>query len=225
MIMSTPDETKEGTAPTPNELELVAMIMSSLPVPPLPMHASKNVPEEITRGDTVCNSHDFMGMLLLKAMAKNDREGNKSRLAIQERINKTLFDDIDAIALDPTRVDPESAVYDAFTRFTAANLDAFITQIYKDDDDDDDGENSNNKRPLVEFAPMSVVMREDPVHVATCHHSAAQDILFGGIEGRDRQPAREFAECQYGALLMRQYARIRAARVQVAVQSVDVPLV
>eukprot|EP00961_Rhodomonas_salina_P090215 1213484-Rhodomonas_salina.1 len=64
----------------------------------------------------------------------------------------------------------------------------------------------------VRFLPVSAIQREDRIHIAACHHAAAQDILFGVLKSdhgsQEKRSAEQYSEYPYASLLMRQYARI-----------------
>lgn len=84
----------------PNSMELVSMVVSSLPVGPLPIIAGQEIADEITfvSGEhKVANSHDLMGMLLLTAFQQNDPAKNQERCENQKRIMNAFFDEIDQI--------------------------------------------------------------------------------------------------------------------------------
>ena len=59
---------------SPPTMELIAMALSSMPVPPLPVIVGKEVADEITcvlGTQHVANSHDLLAMLLATAMERN----------------------------------------------------------------------------------------------------------------------------------------------------------
>lgn len=106
-------------------MEIVAMVLSSLPVPPLPMIAGKEMPDEITylTGDqVVCNSHDLMGMLLLTAMQRGQQKENEERSQIQKQITSELFEEIAKI--DDRDSNSENHIYTLFCNFTRKNIKA-----------------------------------------------------------------------------------------------------
>eukprot|EP00961_Rhodomonas_salina_P201755 2721535-Rhodomonas_salina.1 len=64
----------------------------------------------------------------------------------------------------------------------------------------------------IRFMPLESVTREDRLHVATCHHAGAQDIIFGSLksdgDGQSKRTAEEFSDYPYASLVMRQFARM-----------------
>eukprot|EP00961_Rhodomonas_salina_P299814 3939228-Rhodomonas_salina.4 len=179
-------------------MEMVAMVMASLPVPPMPMIVGKEVPDEITvmSGDyTICNSHDLMGMLLLTAMSRDQKKENEIRSNAQKECMQALFDDIKSIgATETTTCEIQERVYDAFCKFTRGNISALSSSTD------------------VRFAPLASIQREDRIHIATCHHCAAQDIIYGLLKTDsecEQRCAEAFSEHSYVSLMMRQYARMQ----------------
>eukprot|EP00961_Rhodomonas_salina_P144163 1940895-Rhodomonas_salina.3 len=84
----------------PPELEMIAMVMASLPVPPMPMVAGQEVKDEITTmsGEhRVANSHDLWAMLLATAMQRNNKTENAMRARAQKEALTQLFLDVQEI--------------------------------------------------------------------------------------------------------------------------------
>eukprot|EP00961_Rhodomonas_salina_P201094 2712605-Rhodomonas_salina.5 len=190
---------------SPPTMELVAMAMSSLPVPPMPIIVGKEVPDEITcvSGEThFANSHDLLAMLLATAMQREDKKELAMHKQEQEKATNELFAKIKEIETKNRENEKQVCskaddVFDAFSCFMRRTIQSFSS--------------SNDVR----FAQVSDVKREDRLHIAACHHAAAQDIIFGclktDIEGV-KHTAEDFAGHEYQALLMRQYYRIVEAQ-------------
>lgn len=175
------------------------MVLSAQPVPPMPVIVGEEVPDEITcmSGEhKVANSHDLWSMLMITAMERKNDEENVRRAEKQKEFVVRLFDDIRALRADTemSSNDREGRVYELFSRFTRQNVSALSSS--------DD----------LRFAPLHSIAREDRIHIAACHHAAAQDILFGGLktdsDQSDRKTAEQFSDHAFTSLMMRQYARL-----------------
>ncbi len=179
---------------------MLSMALSAMPVSPMPMLVGREVPDEITAmsGDhTIANTHDLWAALLLSAMERQDMEDNEKRRDTQQRITEELFSECRKIKAEQTSdVGDKTAekVYEAFGNFTRGSIAALSSKMD------------------VRFAPLDSIVREDKIHVATCHHCCAQDTVFGQLstdEPREtKRTAEEFSEHGYKALMMRQFARI-----------------
>jgi hypothetical protein len=180
------------------------MILSALPVPPMPIIVVQEVPDEITfmSGEhKMASSHDLWAMLLLSAMSRNDQEENKKRALLQKQITENLFQSVRKLEQQKADLSVnvsiwEERVYDVFATFTRENIEAL------------------SKSADLRIPPLCSVEREDRIHIASCHHAAAQDILFGPLQtdaSRDKRTAQMFSENSYSAILMRQWVRIRDA--------------
>eukprot|EP00961_Rhodomonas_salina_P113356 1524997-Rhodomonas_salina.1 len=184
----------------PPVYEMVSMALSAMPVLPMPMVVGKEVPDEITTmsGEhVVANSHDLWAMLLLAAMERGGKEDAKKRVVLQQQCVKELFETVRAIQEEAGGLgvaDEQARVYAAFGDFTRKNIAALSSS------------------QDVRFAPLDSVQREDRVHIATCHHAAAQDIVFGGLQtdaSGGKRTAEEFSASDYAGLIMLQFARVK----------------
>eukprot|EP00961_Rhodomonas_salina_P293156 3933519-Rhodomonas_salina.3 len=190
---------------SPPTMELVAMAMSSLPVPPMPIIVGQEVPDEITcvSGEThFANSHDLLAMLLATAMQREEKQELAMHKVEQEKATDELFARMKEIESQSKGNEKQASrkaedVFDAFSCFMRRTIQALSSS--RD----------------VRFAQVSDVKREDRLHIAACHHAAAQDIIFGclktDIEGV-KHTAEDFSGHEYEALLMRQYYRIVEAQ-------------
>ena len=184
----------------PPSLEVVSMTLSAMPVPPMPVLVGQEVPDEITSMSgkhVIANSHDLWAALLLSAMERQKPDENEKRKEMQKQFTSDLFatcKKINEERVAGTGANIEDRVYEAFGAFTRKNLAALSSSSD------------------VRFAPLDTIGREDKIHVATCHHCRAQDIVFGGIstdaETETKKTAEEFSQFAYPALMMRQFARI-----------------
>ena len=135
-------------------LEQIAMYMTALPCPPLPVTLSS--------GDAT-TSHDLLAGLLVSAMRRNNPKLNKLRQAKQMAITKRLIGELETADKDV------SAAYDACKRFSAEYIFAF--------DDDNRGAN-------IQFLPMEDVEKGSKAHMAACSWHAAQDIQHAAPDKR-----------------------------------------
>ena len=184
----------------PPSIQMLSMALSAMPVSPMPMMVGREVPDEITAmsGDhPIANSHDLWAALLLYAMERQDTGDNEKRREAQQRITEELFSECRKIKAEQTSDAGDKTaekVYDAFSKFTRGSIAALSSSMD------------------VRFAPLDSILREDKIHVATCHHCRAQDIVFGGVstdaENETKKTAEEFSQFAYPALMMRQFARI-----------------
>eukprot|EP00961_Rhodomonas_salina_P127785 1722735-Rhodomonas_salina.1 len=156
------------------------MIMSSMPSPPMPMLAGQEVQDEITVmcGDhKIANAHDLWAMLLITAMERREESENKKRAERQKLATAELFSQLKDIHKQTLgSVAEVDAVYTAFGVFTRSNL----TMLSSSSD--------------VRFLPVSAIQREDRIHIAACHHAAAQDILFGVLKSDHGSQEKRSAE-------------------------------
>lgn len=104
----------------PKQFEIVAMVLSSTPVPPLPLVVGKEIPDEITyvAGEhVICNSHDLLAMLMVSAMQRNDKAENEMRQKTQQTATEKLFQDLDLIDTnDPNCEEKVFALFSTYTR-------------------------------------------------------------------------------------------------------------
>jgi hypothetical protein len=159
-------------------MEQIAMYMTALPCPPLPVALSWNEESIVT------SSHDLLAGLLVSAMRRNNEKLNKPRQAKQMEITERLLNDLEAAKT-------ADAAYDACKRFTAEYIFAF--------DDDNRGTN-------LQFAAMDDVAKGSKVHMAACSWHAAQDIQHAAPE--KRRNAAHFAKMAYCDLMVEHMQRV-----------------
>jgi hypothetical protein len=184
---------------SPALLEQVSLTLAAQPVPPLPIFANEEVPDEITaveKGCTVANSHDLWGAMLLTHVRKQKTKDEVAALREKQAafVNK-LTQDLKCINVSSTGAgSKEQRVYDVFCDFTRSSIGAI-----------------SGKTNLL-FAPFEHVCRGDSLHTAMCHHAGAQDTIFGPLKsdggGQAKRSGAEFQDFEYQSLVMRQYARI-----------------
>jgi len=145
-------------------MEQVAMYMSALPCPPMPLVVRQEIDEE---EDKECykNSHDLIATLLIGTMSQakyNTSEEkmdtlNKQRKEKQIHLTETLLSKLEKSDGNAEKV------YAACQEFTAGYVCAFM-----------------NLEVSVSFMPLDYVMRGDSVHKATCSWHRAQEIILAG---------------------------------------------
>jgi hypothetical protein len=163
-----------------NVYEMVAMYITALPVPPLPVWVRIASSNQTQDGETegYASSHDLLAGLLVAAMVRDRPDLNRKRMARQ----KALLDELDAAL----RGRPASA-FEAYVRFTGQFLLAF-------------GDDAS--APQVRFGGLDDVAQGDKLHSACAHWMASQDILhLTTTQGGERRTAAQFLARSYGELL------------------------
>lgn len=163
----------------PDEMQLVAMILSSMPAPPLPIVCGELLPDEVTTPSgehRVANSHDLLGMLLLNAMVRKDAADDKRRSAAQKEALSELVENMGAL-----KEGDSAGVYECFCSFTRKYVEAFTSKgnLY--------------------FMPLESVRREDRLHISMCHYISAQDIIYGPLPGDAPVPDDDDGALEVGA--------------------------
>jgi hypothetical protein len=119
--------------------ELRAMILLSMPCPPMPMLMSKEVMDEVSFVHTesvACNSHDLLAHLLNKAAAAK-ASGEKlhpKRRVYQQKASNALnkrFDDW-KLANEDDEVPPLEISYGFFAEFTRAYIQGYMQDPTKE---------------------------------------------------------------------------------------------
>ena len=161
-----------------NVYEMVAMYITALPAPPLPVWVRMKRTSSSTEGEEggYTSSHDLLAGLLVAAMLRDRPDLNRKRMARQ----KALLDELDAALRSGA-----PAPFEAYVRFTGQFLLAF---------------GDNEQAPQVRFGALDDVAGGDKLHAACAHWMAAQDILHVSEKER-RRTAAHFAERSYGELL------------------------
>lgn len=184
--------------PDPNKeiiiMEQVAMYLTALPCPPLPMKV-RLVPSSSSAGGgeddeeacTVISSHEVLMVALIEAMRQNNRELNLKRKDMQLQLTDKLICALEQAA-------DVQAAFDACQRFTAEYILAF-----------DDPERPG---PNVQLMPMDHVEKRDKVHLATCSWHAAQDIQHM-VDTSQRRTAAQFATMTYSELIQEHMHRVK----------------
>jgi hypothetical protein len=170
----------------PAIMEQIAMYMTSLPCPPLPMVLSI-APEEGVAQEVICSSHDVLAGLLINAMSRNNVKANEARKAKQMAATRTL------LAQCVEKAQDAEEMYGLCQAFTAEYIHSF----------DDAG----TCTPGMRFVDAKDVLQGDKIHKCACAWQAAQDILF--VEKARRRNASAFARYTYQELILIHWQRVR----------------
>ena len=162
-----------------NVYEMVAMYITALPVPPLPVWVRVRRGEEEEEEEGYTSSHDLLAGLVVGAMLRDRPDLNRERMAKQ----KALLDALDAALRRPHS--SKNAWEEAYVRFTGQFVLAF---------------GDDARAPQTRFGGIDTVERGDRLHQACAHWMASQDILHQRDPTR-RRTAAQFAERSYGELL------------------------
>ena len=179
-----------------NELavrEQIAMYVTALPVPPLPVDVSITTADGTEeRGFT--SSHDLIAGLLLMAMHRNRTDLNAIRLQTQKRLIDALLEDLERHA---AAADDAAIVYGLYVRFTGHFIQAF--------------HDPNQPSPQVHFARLDddreAMRRDGKLHASCAHWMAAQDILHVPDAASRRTAAQFQRHMSYVELLQEQLRR------------------
>ena len=171
-------------------LEQIAMYLTALPAPPLPILPDNTVTEQ-----RHASSHDILAGLLVVAMQRRRPDLDAARKAQQLQIIQTLISTLDA---EPVPSTPEEEAgfreraLQAYRRFTADFIEAF----------------TDGGGPAVRFAPLDEVTRESKVHRCCGSYMAAQDILHQQDTTCRRTAEAWCAEFSYEELIAQHAKRI-----------------
>ena len=181
-------------------MEQIAMYMTALPCPPLPVNVTMTTAEGETKRIGT-SSHDLLAGLLVGAMSRANVERNKLRHKKQIEITDRLITALElassasaaSSASSASAAAVAEAAYDACRRFTAEYILAF--------DDDDSGAS-------LQFLDMEDVEKGGKVHRAACSWHAAQDIQHAAPTRR--RNADYFAKMTYRELIAEHVTRVVA---------------
>ena len=191
-------------------LEQIAMYMTALPCPPLPVKVTLTTAEGETKRIGT-SSHDLLAGLIVGAMSRANMERNKLRQKKQIELTDRLITALElASAASATSAASSasatsaasaasaasvasvaSVAYDACKRFTAEYILAF----------DDDASGAS-----MQFLDMDDVEKGGKVHRAACSWHAAQDIQHAAPD--KRRNAEHFANMTYQELIAEHVARV-----------------
>lgn len=186
--------------------EQIAMYLTALPCPPLPVRVSTQGGEQ-----QLTTSHDLLAGLLILAMQRNNQTLNKRRLTEQKRLIEELIAQLDRLAHqtktkdvgDEHKTRAEAQLYQLFVRFTSSFIYAF---------------HDTSEAPRIDFVAWpcdDCVDKGSKLHAAACSYSAAQDIIYMDNPNQ-RRKAQDFASMTYGELLSHHLDRSRDGNDRIA---------
>jgi hypothetical protein len=188
-----------------NVYEMIAMYLTALPVPPLPVWVrmtakgkkkfdilnedgsvavhQQEQDEEDEDGvaeEKLASSHDLLAGLLVAAMSRDRADLNHARMERQQALVGEFIASLDAMKGDV------AAYYAACVRFTGGFVHAFC--------------DAQQATPQVRFGELEQVALGDKVQVACAHWMSAQDIVHEEDASKRRTMA-HFGAQPYAALL------------------------
>ena len=116
MVVVVADNTRRIMGQRENVYEMVAMYITALPVPPLPVWVRLQRASSEAVDDGYTSSHDLLAGLVVASMLRDRPDLNRRRMAKQT----ALLDELDAALRQPT---PKA--FEAYVRFTGQFLLAF----------------------------------------------------------------------------------------------------
>lgn len=170
--------------------EIRAMIMASLPFPPMPMMASRQMPDESSFVDAewkCINSHDLIAHLMNVCCChcKNNDARKNRQIALQEEMFSRIERDADLSSID--------SVYELMGEFTRRYIQLYLPDPEKQQD--------------VRFIPWRDVDKDHIVHRKALEFQMAQDVLYGVCTGQPTAAAAAATWC-YGDVVMHSARRI-----------------
>jgi hypothetical protein len=185
-VSSSIEEAQESTHPDGNR-EIRAMIMASLPFPPMPMLASRQLADESSFVDpsstnSVINSHDLIAHLMnICCCYCKDNDARKQRqLDLQDEMFSRI-ENVDLSSMD--------AVYALMGEFTRRYIQLYLPDPEKPQD--------------VRFVSWRDVDQDHVVCRKALEFQRAQDVLYGMCAGQPISPS-----WSYGDLVMHSARRI-----------------
>lgn len=169
--------------------ETRAMVLLSLPYPPLPVRVSGVDPLELSAPgeERQTTTHTLIARCLNEAVLKADPERNARR---RERQTDVFRRFLYALATEGFDMDPP-ALYLLYSRFTIEQIGTYF----------EEGE----RMPEVVFGALEDAPKGSPAHTKLCEYMAAQSVLFGDSPPLDR---RHYAQKTFGSLLLMARDRI-----------------
>lgn len=173
-----PDNLRVDSRPYDHTLEMRAMILAALPLPPLPVIMQRLDDDNRVGTQTVQTSHDVFSNLLLHACARNSESENALRKAGQTRILRSLVDHL------ANRGQPQSVpeIYGTYCHHTLLHAATYLP--------------NQVGPPPMSFAPLASVCKGDPTHLRMCDYMAAQAIILEEPNGHSSNDwlCREYAD-------------------------------
>lgn len=184
--------------------EIRAMVVASLPCPPMPVMVSRELEDEasFTSIDaSCCSSHDIMAHLMNLACTVATEDHNRRRAELQHEAMTELFDAVDEwIGAQTTgsraRLPPVKWSYDLFATFTRRYIQSFMPDPTRTQD--------------IRMLPIESIDRTHRVHAKALQFQRAQDILYGE---ECKQQFRCLLRCSYEAMSYAELVQLSMARI------------
>lgn len=169
--------------------EIRAMIMASLPIPPMPMLANKQLADESSFVDSSCttiNSHDLIAHLMnvCSCHCKDNDARMHKQLALQEEMFSKMDSQLDLSSTDDA--------YNALGEFTRRYIQTYMPEPEKPQD--------------VRFIHWRDVDKNHAVYRKALEFQMAQDLLYGACDGRVIANLKN--DLSYGDLVLHSARRI-----------------
>ncbi len=142
-----------------SDREIRAMILLTLPYPPLPVLAAR-IEDGLLASDGVTTSHTLLAKALADSAWRNDPAANSERMARQQRVFREF---LHAMATEGFATTDPERLYLLYCRFTLDHLATYLPPGHPID---------------VRFQPFSYTTKGDPTHRKLAEYMAAQSIFF-----------------------------------------------
>lgn len=163
--------------------EVRAMVLVTLPYPPLPVIAFKLASDEqLECEETITSSHNIVAMALNHAMYMNDNAANSVRRTKQQDVFREFLHAMAVKGFDLNQED----LYNLYCDFARRHI-----LCYGPSD--------------LQFKPMNCIYKGDAIHAKMCEYMAGQSIFY---EDKIQVSAQEYAKKSYGELLVELRARL-----------------
>ena len=171
-------EVRAESRPYDSTQEMRAMILSALPLPPLPVVVQRIEDDGRIASELVQTSHDVLSNLLLHACARNDQGQNAERKKRQHEVLRLLV----ASMYNKGEWQPIPDLYHTYCRHTLLHILTYLPP--------------EAPPPGIRFMPLDSVCKGDPTHRRMCDYMAGQALLLGEPNGRASQDwlCREYAD-------------------------------
>ena len=140
--------------------EVRAMILLSLPYPPLPVTAGRVEADEArVKGETVTTPHTFLARCLHGAVERCDQSADKERRERQQEVMQRFLHQMGTVGF----FEGPETVYSIYCQSTLEHIQTYFRPGHNLD---------------LRFRPLDSVSRGDRVHKKMAEYLAAQSILF-----------------------------------------------
>ena len=173
-----PDNVRVESRPYDSTQEVRAMILTALPLPPLPVVVQNLEDDGRVGAELVQTSHDILSNLLLHACAMNDAKRNQERKRRQQEVLRSLVHHMCCRG----QLQPIPELYETYCHHTRLHMSTYVPP---------------EAPPLnIRFAPLASVCRGDPTHLRMCDYMAGQAVILDEPNGRCAQDwlCREYAD-------------------------------